>query len=88
MTQLDESAVLEGVLEIIGRRLDIAPGAIDPSADIATDLGADSLDVLFIAGEIESRFDVEVPDEVALAARTPAEIAGRLWLHLRAGETG
>ena len=85
MSQFDESGVLSRVLDIIGRRLDIPPGAIDPNAAIVQDLGADSLDILFIAGEIESRFDVKVPDAVIEAARTPVEIAQRLLSHLQHG---
>ncbi len=43
-------------------------------ANIAEDLGADSLDVVDIAMTIEEEFEVEIPDEAVEGIRTVGDI--------------
>lgn len=56
-------SISEAVLAAI---LDVAPDLegeqLDPVADLQQDLGLDSIDLLNIAGRIEARTGVEIPD--------------------------
>lgn len=56
-------SISEAVLAAI---LDVAPDLegenLDPATDLQLDLGLDSIDLLNIAGRIEARTGVEIPD--------------------------
>ena len=53
------------VKEIIAEQLQAEPEAIKPETSLMKDLEADSLDAVEIIMEIESEFDIEIPDEEA-----------------------
>lgn len=52
------------VIEIIKEKLDCDRELMLPDAVITDDLGADSLDVIEIVMELESQFNITIPDEV------------------------
>jgi len=43
---------------------------VQPTADFANDLGADSLDVVEMVMALEDQFEIEIPDEDAEAIKT------------------
>lgn len=51
------------VIEIIAKQLRIDKSKINAKTNIATDLGADSLDLVEVLMELESEFNVSIPDE-------------------------
>lgn len=51
--------------EIVAEQLGVEQSAITAEASFATDLGADSLDVVEMVMKIEEEFGVELPDERA-----------------------
>lgn len=55
--------VLEKVKAILSAQFDVSEDTITEDTDIASDLGADSLDVVDMLMSLEDEFDVEVPDE-------------------------
>lgn len=54
------------VREIIRERLPLTDDyTIEPTANLVSDLGADSLDIVELAMALEDEFDVEIPDDMA-----------------------
>ena len=53
------------IKDIIAEQLQAEPEAIKPETSLMKDLEADSLDAVEIIMEIESEFDIEIPDEEA-----------------------
>ena len=51
------------VIEIIAKQLRIDKSKINAKTNIAADLGADSLDLVEVLMELESEFNVSIPDE-------------------------
>ena len=55
--------VFEKVKKLLAEQLDADIDGLTMETNIATDLKADSLDVVELLMSIEDEFDVEVPDE-------------------------
>ena len=63
-------AEVEGKLkEIVAEQLGVEQTAITGTANFASDLGADSLDVVEMVMKIEEAFGIELPDERAEIGR-------------------
>lgn len=70
--------VFEKVCKILCDQLDVEESAVTMDADIASDLGADSLDVVDILMSIEDEFNVEIPDEAIENVKTVGDIVNYL----------
>lgn len=57
--------VFDKVKDIIVDQLDVDEDKVTMEANIAEDLGADSLDVVDLIMSLEEEFDIEIPDEAA-----------------------
>ncbi len=57
--------IQEKVVEIIVKRLGVAPEKVTPDADLVKDLGADSLDTVELVMAFEEEFAFEISDEDA-----------------------
>ena len=53
------------VIELIVDKLGVDASEVTPSANFASDLGADSLDIFQIIMGIEEEFDIEIANEAA-----------------------
>lgn len=51
------------IYAIILNQLGVEEALITPHADLVDDLGADSLDLVSLATELEGEFHIEIPDE-------------------------
>lgn len=60
--------------KILADRLDVDISTITDESHIVDDLNADSLSVVEVIMDIESRYDIEIPDEDAENLFTVAEI--------------
>lgn len=58
---MEENAIYEILRPIIVERLEVEPEEVQLSTAF-TDLGADSLDIIEVAMELESAFHVVIPD--------------------------
>lgn len=58
-------SIRERMVRVIHFELGIEPEKIVPEANIADDLGADSLDAIEIIMGLEEEFGIEIPDEDA-----------------------
>lgn len=58
------------IIEVLAERLSINENRIIPQAEIVSDLGADSLDIVEIIMALEDEFNIEIPDEDAEKFKT------------------
>ncbi len=70
--------MLEKIMNILAAQLSLDIDDITLDSDITGDLGADSLDIIQIADEIEKAFDIEVSDEDIMSVKTVADVLDRL----------
>ncbi|MBC8585935.1 acyl carrier protein [Youxingia wuxianensis] len=66
--------VFEKVREILVDQLDVEEEAVTLEANIANDLGADSLDIVDLVMSLEEEFDTEIPDEEIENIKTVGDI--------------
>ena len=66
---------IDKIKQILADTLDVAEDELSADTNIATDLGADSLDVVEVLMSIEDEFKVEIPDEEIENIRTIGELA-------------
>lgn len=66
--------VFEKVKEILCEQLDLDEGTVTMEANIADDLGADSLDVVDLLMSLEDEFDIEIPDEEVENIKTVGQL--------------
>ncbi len=65
---------IEKIKRILADTLDVSEEEISADTNIATDLGADSLDVVEILMSIEDEFEIEIPDSEIENIRTVGEL--------------
>ncbi len=66
--------IFEKIREVLCSELDIEESKVTMDANIADDLGADSLDVVDIVMSLEDEFDIEVPDEDIETVKTVGDL--------------
>ncbi len=66
--------IYERLKEIIIDQLDVDESEVTLSADIQSDLGADSLDVVDLIMSLEDEFEMEIPDEAVENIKTVEDI--------------
>lgn len=62
--------MLETIKAILVKHLKIDPNTITETTNLQEDLGADSLDLVEIIMEFETKFGIEIPDEDILKLKT------------------
>lgn len=65
---------IDKIKKILADTLDVSEDEISVDTNIATDLGADSLDVVEILMSIEDEFEIEIPDNEIENIRTVGEL--------------
>lgn len=65
---------IDKIKKILADTLDVNEEELSLDTNIATDLGADSLDVVEILMSIEDEFDIEIPDSEIENIRTIGEL--------------
>ncbi|MCI8649561.1 MAG: acyl carrier protein [Anaerotruncus sp.] len=66
--------VFEKVREILVDQLDVEEDAVTMEANIQSDLGADSLDIVDLVMSLEEEFDCEIPDEEIENIKTVGDV--------------
>jgi len=66
--------ITETVRDIMCEQLNLPPEAVGMDKKIYGDLGADSLDALFIVMSLEEELDIEISDLEAQYFKTPQDI--------------
>lgn len=67
--------VLAAITKVVVEKLDCKPEKVTESAIFHTDLGADSLDVLEIAMDLEAELNIIIPNHVFDKIKTVGELA-------------
>ena len=60
----------------MAQQLDLDPETIELTSNLASDLGADSLDAIDIVMSLEDQYGIEVPDSVIESMKTVEDIVG------------
>jgi len=77
------STVEERVKKIIVEQLGVDKDAVEPSASIVDDLGADSLDTVELVMAFEEEFQNEIPDEDAEKLATVGDAINYIKEHIQ-----
>ena len=70
--------MLEKVQAMLAEALNLPVSKVTPDAEIISDLGADSLDVVELLSRLEDEFGVTIPDEDVEGLKTVADVANEL----------
>ena len=62
------------VKDILAKQLSVDAAKIEAKTNIATDLGADSLDLVEILMSLEEEFSVSIPDEAIPTIKTVGDL--------------
>lgn len=60
---MDRTEIMSKITEILSQQLGVREKDITMNADLFNDLGADSLDDLEIAMDLEDEFDIEIEED-------------------------
>ena len=66
--------IFEEIKDILAENLDLDPNTIEMTSDLASDLGADSLDAIDIVMSLEDQYGIEVPDSAIENMKTVEDI--------------
>lgn len=66
--------MLEKIAEIICEYVYIDPAEITEQANLRTDIGLSSLDLMSVASDMENTFGVKIPERVILTAKTVKDL--------------
>ncbi len=74
MSNLLSESDTKAVLDILVEQLGVQPDQLTPDARLEEDLGADSLDKVEIIMNVDERFGISVPDELAERVSTVGDL--------------
>ena len=74
--------VLERVIKVTARVLDLDPDSIEESANFVFDLGAESVQSVELVAAFEEEFGIEMDEDAALAVDTVGGAADFIAKHL------
>ena len=66
--------MLETLKKIIIMYTDISPEEITPESDIRNDLGLNSLTLMNLVVEVEDRYNIEIPEDIAVEFETVGDV--------------
>lgn len=73
--------IFDEVKQIIIDELNVSPEKITLEANLAEDLGADSLDAVEVIMNIEDRYGVKINDEAAKSLKTVKDLVDYIESH-------
>jgi acyl carrier protein len=76
------SLVAQRVTAVLTQRLGISTELITPGAQLADDLGVDSVDAVEFALALEREFNVRLPDEVIAEVQTVQDVIDLVDRHI------
>jgi acyl carrier protein len=71
---IEDATVADRVVAILTQRLGISPEAVAPTAELAEDLGIDSVDAVELALALDREFNVTLPDGIIAEVRTVQDV--------------
>jgi acyl carrier protein len=82
----ENATVADRVVTILIQRLGISPDVVTPTAELAEDLGVDSVDAVEFALALEREFNVALPDEIIADVRTVQDVVDLVCRRTAPGE--
>ncbi len=70
----EDATVADRVVAILTKRLGISPEVVAPTAELAEDLGIDSVDAVEFTLALEREFNIALPDESIADVRTVQDV--------------
>ena len=70
----EDATVADRVVAILTQRLGISPEVVRPTAELAEDLGVDSVDAVEFTLALEREFNVALPDAIIADVRTVQDV--------------
>ena len=70
----EDLGVADRVVALLTRRLGISPEMVRPTAELAEDLGVDSVDAVEFTLGLEREFNVALPDQLIADVRTVQDV--------------
>ena len=70
--------MLEKIQAMLAESLNLPVEKVTPDAKIVDDLGADSLDVVELLGQLESEYGIMIPDDEVESLVTVADVAAEV----------
>ena len=70
----EDTCVADRVVALLTQRLGILPEMVKPTAELAEDLGVDSVDAVEFTLGLEREFNVALPDQVIADVRTVQDV--------------
>jgi len=74
--------IVERVIKVTARVLNLDPESIEPSANFVFDLGAESVQSVELVAAFEEEFGIEMDEDAALAVDTVEGAAAFIGTHL------
>ena len=71
---MDDTVASHRVITLLIQRLGLAPEAVTPTAELAEDLGVDSVDAVEFALALERELNVSLPDKIFGDIRTVQDV--------------
>jgi acyl carrier protein len=69
-----DSTLANRIIAILTERLGIPPETVTPTAELAEDLGVDSVDAVEFALALEREFDITLPDAALVDVKTVQDV--------------
>lgn len=82
----EDATVADRVVAILTQRLGISPEVVAPTAELAEDLGVDSVDAVEFTLALEREFNVTLPDEIIADVRTVQDVVDLVSQKIPASE--
>ena len=75
---IGDATIADRVVGVLTQRLGISPDVVTPTAQLADDLGVDSVDAVEFTLALEREFNVSLPDELIADVRTVQDVVDRV----------
>jgi acyl carrier protein len=79
-----DGALANRVIAVLTKRLGISPETVTPTAELAEDLGVDSVDAVEFTLALEREFNVTLPDAILVNVRTVQDVIDLLRERIQA----
>jgi acyl carrier protein len=79
-----DSTLADRVIAILTQRLGIPPETVTPTAELAEDLGVDSVDAVEFALALEREFDITLPDAALVDVKTVQDVIDQVRERVKA----
>ena len=79
-----DSTLADRVIAILTERLGIPPETVTPTAELAEDLGVDSVDAVEFALALEREFDITLPDAALVDVKTVQDVIDQVRERVKA----